>query len=72
MNKHYFLLVVGCSLTGKSKTVSEKREELVIAGEEDHTCSSSNLNAFKLLWDCMLSIWVPAVNSENFICLLTF
>lgn len=45
------------------KTVSAgKRVELVITGEEDLSCSSSDLNVFMLLWDCMLRIWVPALN----------
>lgn len=34
----------------------------MITGEEDLGCSSSDLNAFKLLCDCMLRIWVPALN----------
>lgn len=56
--------MVLCSLTGTCKTVrAGKRAELLITGEEDLDCSSSSdLNAFKLLWDCMLRIWAPALN----------
>jgi len=47
--------VVLCSLTSTCKTVSAgDRAELVIMDEEDLGCSSSDLNDFKLLWDCMV------------------
>lgn len=73
VNKYCFLVVVWYSLTGKCKTVSAQRAELVIAGEEDHNCSSSDLSGFKfkLLWDCVLRIWVPAVNSGTKLHLFT-
>lgn len=50
----HFLTVCAKLSAGKSR--------VVIASEKDFCCSSSDLNGFKLLWDCMLRIWVPALN----------
>lgn len=49
----------------------QERVELVITGEEYLSCSSSDLNVFTLLWDCMLRIWVPALNCGVKLDLLT-
>lgn len=71
VNKCCFLIIVWCSLES-AKLSLHKRAELVMTGEEDYNFSCSNLSGFKLLWDYMLSIWVPAVNSESFICSVSF
>lgn len=56
-------MVVLFSLTGTCKTVSaRKRGQIVVTGEEGLICSSSDLNGFKLLWDCMLRIWFRTLN----------
>lgn len=34
----------------------------MVTGEEDLGCSSSDLNGFELLWDCMLRIWFHTLN----------